>query len=136
MEERLAELRELARAVEKAAEAIALLRKRAERHHLEGVVPKRQRPILRLEVDGVPLEITDKQAAALIVVKGGGGVEVLSAVARATGLNSRLALGLAQQLSQMGLVEVIAAPQRKLVALTPLGWKVAEAVERELRKRV
>jgi DNA-binding MarR family transcriptional regulator len=135
MGEGLSEERELAKAVERAAEAIALMRRRAERHHVEGVVPKRQTPLFRLEVGGAQLEVTDKQAAALLVVKGGGGVEALNAIARATGLNSKLALGLARQLEQMGLVKLVAAPQRKVVVLTPLGREVAEKVERELEKR-
>jgi Holliday junction resolvasome RuvABC DNA-binding subunit len=59
----------------------------------------------------------------------------LNAIARVTGLNSKLALGLASQLAEMGLVELIAAPQRKILVLTPLGWKVAEAVEQELEKK-
>ena len=129
------ERRELARAVERAARAIALMRKRAASHHIEGEVPKRQRPLLKLEAGGIQLEVTDKQAAALLVVKGGGGIEALNAIARATGLNSKLALGLAKQLERMGLVKLLAAPQRKVVILTPLGWEVAEKVERELEKR-
>jgi len=135
MEDRLSELRELAKAVERASEAIALMRKRAKRHHVKGDVPKRQRPIMRVNVGSAQFEITDKQAAALLVVKGGGGVEALNAIARVTGLNSKLALGLASQLAEMGLVELIAAPQRKILVLTPLGWKVAEAVEQELEKK-
>ena len=135
MSEAFNELRELAKAVERAAGAIALMRRRAARHHIKGEVPKRQRPLLKLEAGGTQLEVTDKQAAALLVVKGGGGVEALNAIARATGLNSRLALGLAKQLEQMGLVKLVAAPQRKVVILTPLGWEVAEKVEQELEKR-
>lgn len=135
MESRLNELKELAKAVERAAGAIALMRRRAKRHHVKGEAPKRQRPIMRVSVGDTQLEITDKQAAALLVVKSGGGVEALNIVARFTGLNSKLALGLASQLAEMGLVELVAAPQRKVLVLTPLGWKVAEAVERELERK-
>ncbi|MEM2617554.1 MAG: hypothetical protein QXL64_08495, partial [Thermofilaceae archaeon] len=105
-------------------------------HVMDGEPPKRQRVLLTLDVDGRIIELTDKQIAALLTVKASGGAEVLSTVARMTGLTSKLGLGLALQLAEKGLVKLVATPQRKIIALTPLGRKVAEIVEREIESRV
>jgi len=131
----LDELRELTLAVTRAAEAIEVLRRKAARHVMVGEAPKRQHPLISIEVDGVRVELTDKQAAALLAVRAGGGAEVISTIARATGLTSRLGLGLARQLAEKGLAKLVVTPQRKIVVLTPLGRRVAEIVERELGAR-
>lgn len=130
--ERLEELEELARAVKRAAEAIKVLRERAERHTLEGEPPKKQGVVVKLEVGGLSFELTSKQVAALLAVRGEGGVEALNTVTRLLGLNTRLALGLARQLEEKGLVRVVATPQRKIVILTPLGEAVVREAERRL----
>ncbi|MEM1810800.1 MAG: hypothetical protein QW324_08045 [Thermofilaceae archaeon] len=134
--EGLDELRELTLAVSRAAEAVAVIRRKASRHVMDGEPPKRQRVLLTLDIDGRIIELTDKQIAALLTVKASGGAEVLSTVARMTGLTSKLGLGLALQLAEKGLVKLVATPQRKIIALTPLGRKVADIVEREIESRV
>ncbi len=134
--EELDELRELTLAIRRVAEALEAVRRRAQRHVMDGPPPKRQHPLPPIEVEGRTIELTDKQAAALLVLKAAGGAEVISVIARMTGLTSKLSLGLAKQLAEKGLVRIVATPQRKIVVLTPLGWKVAEATERELERRL
>ncbi|MEM2299378.1 MAG: hypothetical protein QXW23_07635, partial [Thermofilaceae archaeon] len=63
--EGLDELRELTLAVSRAAEAVAVIRRKASRHVMDGEPPKRQRVLLTLDVDGRIIELTDKQIAAL-----------------------------------------------------------------------
>lgn len=127
--EAIAELYELSRAIARALEVVKLLKKRAEKHVVEGVQPKRQYVKFRIPIGGELIELTEKQAAALLVLGRTEGAEVLNAIARSTGLNSRLALGLALQLRSMGLVNLVITPQRKIVMLTPLGREVARKVE-------
>lgn len=134
--EGLDELRELSLAVARAAEAVAVIRRKAKRHIMEGEPPKRQRVLLTVEVDGRSIELTDKQIAALLTIRASGGAEVLSTVARMTGLTSKLGLGLAIQLAEKELVKLVATPQRKIVALTPFGRRVAELVEKEIESRI
>lgn len=133
--ESLAELRELAMAVTKAAEAVSVIKRKAARHVIRGEAPKLQRVIMAVEVGGRRLELTDKQVAALLALKGSGGAEVLNTVARLTGLNSRLGLGLVTQLKEMDLVTLVETPQRRIVLLTPLGWEAAEKAEEILSAR-
>ncbi|RLE99388.1 MAG: hypothetical protein DRJ57_02395 [Thermoprotei archaeon] len=127
--ESIAELYELSRAIARAFEVVRLLKKRAEKHIVEGVPPKRQYVKFRVNIEGKRLDLTEKQAAALLVLSRTEGAEVLNAIARSTGLNSKLALGLALQLKAMGLVNLIITPQRKIVMLTPFGQEVAKKVE-------
>lgn len=134
--EGLDELRELTLAVARAAEAIAVLRRKAMRHVMEGDEPKRQRVLMTVEVDGRTIELTDKQIAALLVMRAGGGAEVISTIARMTGLTSKLGLGLAKQLAEKGLAKLVVTPQRKILTLTLLGRRVAEIVEGELERRL
>ncbi|MEM1508311.1 MAG: hypothetical protein QXY49_07030 [Thermofilaceae archaeon] len=134
--EGLTELRELAMAVTKAAEAFSVIKKKTARHVIRGEAPKLQRVIMTVEAGSRKLELTDKQIAALLALKGSGGAEVLNTIARLTGLNSRLGLGLVMQLKDMNLVTVVETPQRRIVLLTPLGWEVVEKAEKILSARV
>ncbi|MCX8180865.1 MAG: hypothetical protein N3E41_05785 [Thermofilaceae archaeon] len=133
--EKIEELRELSIAVEKAVKALVILRQKARRHIVKGVKPKRQLPIVTVEIEKRPLSLTDRQVVVLIALKNSGGVETLTALSRSLGLDTRLGLGLAEQLAETGLVKLVAAPQRKILILTQLGWKTVEAVERVLEKR-
>lgn len=134
--EGLAELRELAIAVTKAAEAASVIRKKTARHVIRGEAPKLQRIIMAVETGGRKLELTDKQVAALLALKGSSGAEVLNTIARLTGLNSKLGLGLVTQLKDMNLVTLVETPQRRIVLLTPLGLEVAKKAEEILSSRV
>lgn len=134
--EELDELRELTLAIARAAEAVAVIKRKAMRHIMDGEIPKRQYPLITLEVEGRRIDLTDKQVAALLAIKAAGGAEVVSAIARMAGLTSKLGLGLAHQLAEKGLVKIVATPQRKIVALTPFGRKTAEMVEKELEERL
>lgn len=133
--DKLEELKELSKAAAKAAEVLTLLQRKAKRHVIKGVKPKRQSPLMTLQLNDKRLQLTDKQVATLLILKNCGGIEVLSVLARNIGLDSRTGLGLVEQLAELELVRLVATPQRKVVLLTPLGWKTTELIEQEISKR-